>query len=189
MRFRAARMFRPACLQKRGVHIFSLPVVSCRKNRQLCRFSQVPKKQEVMSSFQAFINHCFPDTWHSGKYKAYISKQKALISKYMARNFHDKPCVFSQMPELRRNKAENIHFSPQFSAYIHSRKAGAANKKIRKPLSVICMPCTAPETVLPRKQITYNRKRAGRDFAYTLLGTYNKKSVRAFPARTDFILW
>ena len=178
MRFRAARMFRPACLQKRGVHIFSHTAMFCRKNRQLCRFSQVPKKQEVTSSFQIFISHCFPDT----------SKQKELISKYMARNFPDKPCVFSQIPELRKNKAENIHFSPQFSAYIHSRTAVATYKKIRKPHSVFRIPCPATETVLLRKQIPYNRKKAGRDFAYTPLGIYNKKSVRAFPARTDFNL-
>ena len=189
MRFRAARMFRPACLQKRGVHIFSHTAMFCRKNRQLCRFSQVPKKQEVTSSFQTFMSHCFPDTWLNEKYKAYISKQKALISKYMARNFHDKPCVFSQIPELRKNKAENIHFSPQFSAYIHSRTAVATYKKIRKPHSVFRIPCPATETVLLRKQIPYNRKKAGRDFAYTPLGIYNKKSVRAFPARTDFNLW
>ena len=59
MRFRAARMFRPACLQKRGVHIFSHPAMFCRKNRQLCRFSQVPKKQEVTSSFQFFYKSLF----------------------------------------------------------------------------------------------------------------------------------
>ena len=106
----------------------------------------------------------------------------------MARNFHDKPGVFSQIPELRKNKAENIHFSPQFSAYIHSRTAVATYKKIRKPHSVFRIPCPATETVLLRKQIPYNRKKAGRDFAYTPLGVYNKKSVRAFPARTDFNL-
>lgn len=106
----------------------------------------------------------------------------------MARNFPDKPCVFSQIPELRKNKAENIHFSPQFSAYILSRTAVATYKKIRKPHSVFRIPCPATETVLLRKQIPYNRKKVGRDFAYTPLGIYNKKSVRAFPARTDFNL-
>ena len=62
MRFRAARMFRPACLQKRVVHIFSHTAMFCRKNANFADFRKFLKNKKLRQVFKFFISHCFPDT-------------------------------------------------------------------------------------------------------------------------------
>lgn len=96
-------------------------------------------------------------------------------------------CFFTNTGAAEKQSRKYSFFATVFCIYPFTDSRSYI-QKIRKPHSVFRIPCPATETVLLRKQIPYNCKKAGRDFAYTPLGIYNKKSVRAFPARTDFNL-
>ena len=63
-------------------------------------FLQTAETQHITAFRKIFVRYCYSDIWKGEKYKPYILKYKALISKYV-------PCIFREKRHLIFNDLQN----------------------------------------------------------------------------------